>query len=237
MNKLFSKFQRLDEDKNTTVEGTGLGLAITKHLIEMMGGDIVVQSKYGEGSKFTVTLDQRISIEEVNLDNTISFSLNNIEIDIKDKKLLVVDDNNLNLKVARKALEPYTSNVELVESGFECLERLKSNNYDLILLDDMMPRMSGKETLVKIKEMGVTIPVIALTANAISGEREKYIKLGFDEYLSKPIDKKELERVLKRIFYNINNKKNENNKFESKFKDVSFEEIENMQDTIIVIKD
>jgi len=101
----------------------------------------------------------------------------------------------------------------------------------------MMPRMSGKETLVKIKEMGVTIPVIALTANAISGEREKYIKLGFDEYLSKPIDKKELERVLKRIFYNINNKKNENNKFESKFKDVSFEEIENMQDTIIVIKD
>jgi len=102
MNKLFSKFQRLDEDKNTTVEGTGLGLAITKHLIEMMGGDIVVQSKYGEGSKFTVTLDQRISIEEVNLDNTISFSLNNIEIDIKDKKLLVVDDNNLNLKVLEK---------------------------------------------------------------------------------------------------------------------------------------
>ena len=236
MNKLFSKFQRLDEDKNTTVEGTGLGLAITKHLIEMMGGEIVVQSKYGEGSKFTVTLDQRISIDEESTENTISLSLNNIEIDIKDKKILVVDDNNLNLKVAKKALEPYTSNVELVESGFECLERLKSNNYDLILLDDMMPKMSGKETLVKIKEMGVTIPVIALTANAISGEREKYIKLGFNEYLSKPIDKKELERVLKRVFYNINNKIVEN-KFESKFKDVSFEEIENMEDTIIVIKD
>ena len=235
MNKLFTKFQRLDEDKNTTVEGTGLGLAITKHLIEMMGGEIVVQSKYGEGSKFTVTLDQRISLEE-NVENTISYSLNNIEIDIKDKKVLVVDDNTLNLKVAKKALEPYTSNVELVESGFICLERLEENDYDLILLDDMMPKMSGKETLVKIKQMGVKTPIVALTANAISGEREKYINLGFNEYLSKPIDKRELERVLKRVFYNVNSKKVDN-KFESKFKDIPFEEVENMKDTIIVIKD
>jgi len=236
MNKLFTKFQRLDEDKNTTVEGTGLGLAITKHLVEMMGGEIVVQSKYGTGSKFTVTLDQRITLEEKNLDNTISFKLNEIEIDIKDKKLLVVDDNTLNLKVAKKALETYTTNIELIESGFECLERLKSNNYDLILMDDMMPKMSGKETLVKIKEMGVTTPVIALTANAISGEREKYINLGFNEYLSKPIDKKELERVLKRIFYNSNNVSSEG-KSESKFKEITLEEIENMEDTIVVIKD
>lgn len=234
INKLFTKFQRLEEDRNTTVEGTGLGLAITKHLIEMMGGEIVVQSKYGEGSKFTVTLDQRISIKS-NIEKSDNYDFKNIEIDIKDKKILVVDDNILNLKVAKKVLEKYTNNIELVESGFECLEKLKTNNYDLILLDDMMPKMSGKETLIKIKEIDKNIPIVALTANAISGEREKYITLGFNEYLSKPIDKKELDKVLKYIFYKKTDKKILNSN--SKFKDINIEQIEKNKDTIIILKD
>jgi signal transduction histidine kinase/ActR/RegA family two-component response regulator len=231
MDKLFTRFQRLDEDKNSTIEGTGLGLAITKHLVEKMNGDIVVQSKYGKGSKFTVTIDQRISLE--NVENAYSSNNDNKEINIKDKKILVVDDNILNLKVAKKTLEKYTTNVELVESGFICLDKLKENKYDLILLDDMMPKMSGKETLVKIKQLGINTPVVALTANAISGEREKYINLGFNEYLSKPIDKKELEIVLGKIFYDNTNTLNN----QTHFRDISIEEIENMKDVINVVEE
>lgn len=197
INKLFDKFQRLDEDKNTTIEGTGLGLAITKRLVELMNGQIVVQSKYGEGSKFTVTLDQRISVNQV---IKTEEHIQNDDIDIHNKKILVVDDNTLNLKVASKVLESFTTNITLVDSGFECINKLnEGNTYDVILLDDMMPKLSGKETLIKLKEMNISIPIVALTANAISGEREKYIEAGFDEYLAKPIDKKELERVLKKV--------------------------------------
>lgn len=197
INKLFDKFQRLDEDKNTTIEGTGLGLAITKRLVELMNGQIVVQSKYGEGSKFTVTLDQRISVNQV---IKTEEHIQNDDIDIHNKKILVVDDNTLNLKVASKVLESFTTNITLVDSGFECINKLnEGNTYDVILLDDMMPKLSGKETLIKLKDMNISIPIVALTANAISGEREKYIEAGFDEYLSKPIDKKELERVLKKV--------------------------------------
>lgn len=234
MNVLFSRFQRLEEDKNTTIEGTGLGLAITKHLVEMMGGEIVVQSKYGEGSKFTVTLDQRIGIEEKQINSKTNVDLSNIELNIRDKRILVVDDNKLNLKVAKKNLEKYTNNIDLVDSGYECLDRLEENEvYDLILLDDMMPKMSGKETLVRIKSMNIDVPIVVLTANALSGEREKYISMGFDEYLSKPIDKRELELVLKKIFY----QKNKNEITKTMFKEISFNEIEKLDDTIIVLKD
>ena len=195
IDKLFTKFERF-ENKNTTIEGTGLGLAITKKLVELMNGKIVVQSVYGKGSKFTVAIDQRVVNKEVSeIESTINVFEN---LDLHDKKVLVVDDNLINLKVATRLLQTYNLNVEVVTSGFECLEKINSgNNYDLVMLDDMMPRMSGVETLQKLKEnINYNIPTIALTANAISGMKEKYLENGFDDYLSKPIEKVELYRVI-----------------------------------------
>ncbi|MDD2181100.1 MAG: response regulator [Bacilli bacterium] len=196
IDKLFKKFQRLDEDLNTTIEGTGLGLAITKQLVELMQGKIVVQSKYGEGSKFTVSLDQRIEkvekVETLENDDIVE------EIDLTDKNILVVDDNKLNLKLVSKLLTKYNAKMVLVESGQECLDLIDNGQkYDLILLDDMMPKMRGTEVLKRLKSNDdFNIPIIALTANAITGMREKYLKAGFDDYLSKPIDKTELNRIL-----------------------------------------
>ena len=194
INKLFTKFQRLDEEKNQTIEGTGLGLAITKQLIDMMKGKVVVDSVYGEGSKFTFSLDQRIS--DAALDDTTSQM--NIVVDMTGKKILVVDDNKLNLKVADKLLRQYNVAVTLCNSGGDCLELINDGNkFDVILLDDMMPQMSGTETLHKLKAIpGYNIPTIALTANAINGMKEKYLSEGFDDYLSKPIDKNELYKTL-----------------------------------------
>ena len=193
---LFSKFQRLDEDKNTTIEGTGLGMSITKSLVEMMGGRIIVQSKYGEGSKFSVYLKQKIvamvdtSIQEEKKEEKVSYS---------DKKILIVDDNALNLKVAARLLKEFDLEPVLIDSGFACLDDIKKGNkYDLILMDDMMPKLSGTDTFRKLKEIeGFNTPVVILTANAVAGEKEKYLELGFDDYLAKPIDKIELKRVLK----------------------------------------
>lgn len=198
IDKLFQKFERLDEDKNTTLEGTGLGLAITKKLIEMMGGKIIVQSKYEVGSKFTVYIKQQIVsmkkqyIEEPEKTETI---------DLTGKKILVVDDNKMNLKVASRILKNYNAQIFESESGIECLERIRANEYyDLILLDDMMPRMSGVETLQRLKQIpSFNIPVIALTANALEGMKEKYIKDGFNDYLSKPFNKVDLEIVIKKF--------------------------------------
>ena len=199
INKLFTKFQRLDEDRNTTIEGTGLGLAITKQLIDLMGGKIVVHSTYGKGSKFTVAIDQKISKEVVEskvIDTTV-------DLDLTGKKILVVDDNKLNLKVATKVLEKYKPTLELSESGIDCLEKVKNTTYDLILLDDMMPRMSGSETLVRLKQMeNFNTPVVVLTANAISGMEKNYLDQGFDGYLSKPIDRDKLHEELSKVFKN-----------------------------------
>lgn len=196
IDKLFNKFQRIEEDMNTTIEGTGLGLAITKQLVEMMNGNIVVNSIYGEGSDFTAAIDQRISLKNITLES------NNIatQINLTGVKILIVDDNKLNLKVAKKLLLPYNCDVDICESGFECLEKIKGGNtYDLILMDDMMPKMRGTETLEKLKELeNFNIPTIALTANAITGMREHYLKCGFSDYLSKPIEKQELEKVLEK---------------------------------------
>ena len=197
LNKLFNKFERLDLKDNVTIEGTGLGLAITKKLVDMMHGKIVVQSVFGKGSKFTVSIDQRIvknptiKVEAINATHE--------KIEVKNKTVLVVDDNKINLKVAERLLQTYGVLVECVESGFICIDNLKSGKkYDLILMDDMMPRMSGVETLQKIKVEipEFDIPVIALTANALTGMREKYLADGFNDYLAKPINKDELNRVI-----------------------------------------
>lgn len=198
IDKLFNKFERLDEDRNTTIEGAGLGLAITKKLLEMMHGKIVVQSVYGKGSKFTISLDQRIvKNPSIKLDEV---KTNDIEIiNLSSKKVLVVDDNKLNIKVASRLLSPYKVEIVPAESGFEAIEILKEDKkIDLVLMDDMMPKMSGTETLKEIKKNSLYDgPIIALTANALTGMREKYIEHGFTDYLSKPIEKTELNRILK----------------------------------------
>ena len=198
INKLFSKFERFDLEKNITIEGTGLGLAITKKLVDLMNGKIVVQSSYGEGSRFTVAIDQKIvktptiTIKDQNEQKEVK------AFDVSGKRILVVDDNKLNLKVATRLLKEYNVEIETIDSGFECIEKIKAGQtYDLILMDDMMPKMTGTETIAKLKQIeGYNIPTIALTANAISGMKEKYMKAGFDGYLSKPIDKLELNRII-----------------------------------------
>jgi len=193
IDKLFNKFQRLDEDKNTTTEGTGLGLAITKRLVEMMGGKIVVQSEYGEGSIFTIYLKQEIRNSLYKKETTKE----SINLDLKNKRALIVDDNSLNLKVATKLLKTYNLDITCCTSGFECIEKVNNNEYDIILMDIMMPKMGGVETLKKLKGISsFDTPVIALTADAIQGKENKYKEVGFSDYLSKPIENNELVRVL-----------------------------------------
>ena len=197
IDSLFTKFNRLDEDRNTTIEGTGLGLAITKALVDMMGGQIVVQCKYGEGARLTVYLNQRLvelygKEEEKKEEDTLA--------SYHGSHVLVVDDNDLNLKIIDKLLKKYNIMTTLVASGKNCLDLINDHEYfDLILMDDMMPEMNGKETFAKLKEIeGFKTPVVALTANALSGMKEQYLKLGFNDYLAKPINKDELDEVLKK---------------------------------------
>ena len=197
INKLFTKFERLDIEKNNTIEGTGLGLAITKKLLELMGGQIVVQSVYGKGSKFTIALDQKIVTNPTTIVETKTVVATS-KLDLTGKKILVVDDNMINLKVASRLLKDYNCLVDTANSGFECIDKISNGaSYDLILMDDMMPKMSGVETFHKLKENeNFHIPTVALTANAISGMKEKYLQEGFQDYLAKPIEKTELYRVL-----------------------------------------
>ena len=196
IDKLFNKFERLDLEENVTIEGTGLGLAITKKLVELMNGKIVVQSVFGKGSKFTISIDQRVvNNPTIKLEETEELGE---KVITHNKKVLLVDDNKINLKVAERLLESYGIDTESVESGAAALEKIQNGEkYDMILLDDMMPKMSGVETLKKLKEIpGFKIITIALTANALTGMREKYLQDGFDDYLAKPINKNELNRII-----------------------------------------
>ena len=193
VDKLFTRFQRLDEDRNTTIEGTGLGLAITKQLTELMGGKVIVHTIFGQGSKFTAVINQKIESMDVveELDEQAS-------LDLSDVRILIVDDAPLNLKVATKLFQKYGANsIETCSSGFECLEKIQNGDeYDLLFLDDMMPKMSGVETFEKLRQNpNFHIPTIALTANAITGMREKYLASGFNDYLAKPMEQTELIRA------------------------------------------
>ena len=202
INKLFTKFERLDVEMNSTTEVTGLGLAITKSLVEMMGGKINVQSQFGKGSIFIVYLPQKISKHQ---SEKIDININELPIenqkDLSGKKILIVDDNKLNIKVAIKALQDFNFEIEECYDGLECLEKVKEKEYDLILMDIMMPNMSGESALAKLKEnREFKTPVIALTADAVSGAREKYIKEGFADYISKPFNKEEVKEKIEKIF-------------------------------------
>ena len=218
INKLFTKFERLDIEKNTTAEGTGLGLAITKSLIEMMGGKINVESRFGQGSIFMVNIPQKISkisapmTEKEIMDtasNLFGRKENNLQEETnisfekyKGKKILVVDDNKLNIKVARRALQNFEFEIDEAEDGQVCLDKINAGNeYDLILMDIMMPNMSGEETIKKLKEnKNFNTPVIALTADALSGAKEKYMQEGFVDYIAKPFSRDQIKEKLDNIF-------------------------------------
>lgn len=208
INRLFTKFDRLDVEKNTTTEGTGLGLAITKSLVEMMGGKINVQSQFGKGSIFMVQIPQQINkltkpMTEKELSDTLS-NLNKVNnnINYDNKKILVVDDNKLNIKVAMRALKDFNFIVDECYDGIECLDKIKQGNkYDLILMDIMMPNMNGEECIKNLKSIETfNTPVIALTADAVAGAKERYINLGFVDYVAKPFSKEQIKEKLDKIF-------------------------------------
>ena len=205
---LFDSFQRADMITNRTIEGTGLGLAICKRLVEGMGGHISVKSTYGIGSVFSFTYYQKIA------DATPMGNYDYLELPTQAEherksfiaplaKILVVDDNITNIKVARGILTMYQVRVDTAMSGQECLEKIEKNNYHMILMDQMMPEMDGIETTALIrkhKDPAIrNITIIALTANAISGTREMFLQNGFQEYISKPIALSSMEAILKKF--------------------------------------
>ena len=238
INKLFTKFERLDAEKNSTTEGTGLGLAITKALVEMMGGKINVQSQFGKGSIFVVQIPQKIS-QMVNPDQTVQIniapikqameqskletvmpqpssesvvtattpSVENKLVNYSGKKILIVDDNKLNIKVARRALKGFNFEIDECYDGQECLAKVvNGNEYDLILMDIMMPNMSGETAIAKLKENpDFKIPTIALTADAVAGAKEKYLGEGFIDYIAKPFSKDQIKEKLDFVFGNSSN--------------------------------
>ena len=213
IDKLFTKFERLDVEKNTTTEGTGLGLAITKHLVEMLGGKINVQSIYKSGSIFMVTIPQKISKMSKPLSDHNKNEKNKFKVDYSNKTILVVDDNKLNIKVALRSLEPLNfKEIDTCYNGQECLDKINSGKkYDCILMDIMMPVMNGEEALKKLQEIdGFNTPVIALTADAISGSEEKYKSLGFIAYVAKPFSKDTIKMKLDNILKNKSEKEIDN---------------------------
>lgn len=218
INRLFTKFERLDIEKNSTTEGTGLGLAITKALVEMMGGKINVESQFGKGSIFMVQIPQKIKtltkqireeelirnekIHQETARNTQSTVVLNSNINYSNKKVMIVDDNALNIKVAKRALKDFNLNIVESMSGQECLDKIQeSNDYDLILMDIMMPNMSGETTLKELQKIdNFKTPVIALTADALTGAKEKYLSEGFIDYIPKPFSKEQIKEKLDKIF-------------------------------------
>jgi len=199
ISRLFDKFDRLDIERNTTIEGTGLGLAITKKLVEMMGGTINVSSTYGKGSIFVVNLVQKISRMSKPIERTKKED--KASIDYSNKTILVVDDNELNLKVAERALSDLKVKIEESLTGKDAIEKVKKNKYDIILLDIMMPEMNGEETLKELKKLNdFDTPVIALTADALTGAKEKYLSEGFDGYVAKPFTRDQIKEKLDKVF-------------------------------------
>lgn len=205
--KLFEDFERFDYEKNRNIEGTGLGLAITARLVDMMGGSIEVESLYGSGSKFTISLPQKV-IDASPIGNYLDYRHITVQENktlaksfIAPKaKILVVDDLDMNRIVISRLLSRTKIQVVGVESGAAMLDIIKDNYFDLILLDHMMPGMDGVETLKESKKrannMCINTPVIALTANAIVGAKEEYLSAGFSDYLSKPVKPEDLEAMI-----------------------------------------
>ncbi|MDD7641974.1 MAG: response regulator [bacterium] len=205
MNGLFSAFQRLDEKRNRNIEGTGLGMSIVVRLLEQMGTNLEVESVYGEGSVFSFTLELPVMDEspigdiQTLHDRRMKEELSVRKPYAKGSRILVVDDNQINLAVLEGLMKDYEVELDCAISGKRALKMIGAKHYDLILLDHLMPEMDGIETLGHIRDMGgsyAKLPVIALTANVSGDSRRRYMQAGFSDFLEKPISVPELERVL-----------------------------------------
>jgi signal transduction histidine kinase/CheY-like chemotaxis protein/HPt (histidine-containing phosphotransfer) domain-containing protein len=214
VDKLFDEYTRFNNEANRTTEGTGLGMAITKHLVRMMNGEISVKSEKGKGSVFTGRLQQR-KVDEGTLGKEAVERLKQFRLGkmsqmrktaqiIRDYmpygKVLVVDDVETNLYVAKGLLAPYGLMVETALSGFETIEKIENGAvYDIVFMDHFMPKMDGIETVQKMRALGYALPIIALTANAMSGQAETFQNNGFDGFISKPIDIRQLNASLNQM--------------------------------------
>ncbi len=200
MSILFSAFQRLEEDKNSGIQGTGLGLDISKQYVALMGGDLQCDSVYGEGSTFYFTVDQKIVDPEpigvFKEEKKAGKSKYRAKFVAPSARIVVVDDNEMNLQVIKGLLKPTKVSLTLCKSGQECLDALENGDYHMVLLDHMMPVMDGPKTLENLRPDHPDIPVIALTANIMNGGEDYYKSLGFDDYLSKPVDAEKLEEMI-----------------------------------------
>lgn len=205
LGKIFEDFRQVDSKRNRSAEGTGLGLAIVKHLVEMMEGTIAVESTYGQGTTVTITIPQKIvdrtpvsempEIPQTDQKPTDLFTAPGI-------KVLIVDDNVINRKVARSFLKNYAFDLAEAESGPEAIELVRENRYDIIFMDHMMPGMDGIEAVEIIRrdcgENGAAAIIVALTANAMEGMREQFLQSGFQDFIAKPLDRRELNQLLLR---------------------------------------
>lgn len=200
--KLFKSFSQVDEKKNHSKEGTGLGLTICKQLAEQMGGSVGVESEYGKGSTFFFRIPQRILEREPVSEVEMSFD-ENVSLSCKDVKLLLVDDNKMNLKVAEGLLEPLGMEITTASNGKEAIEEVKSKKYDIVFMDHMMPIMDGVEATERIRKLDdeyfKQLPIVALTANVTEEARKEYTECGMNAFLSKPIKMSEVMRNLENL--------------------------------------
>jgi PAS domain S-box-containing protein len=210
---LFDEYSRFNPQANRDVQGTGLGMSITQHLIQLMNGEISVESEPGKGSVFTVKLPQGTTDHEVIgselAENLRQFRWSSVSSMKKAKivyepmpygSILIVDDVESNLYVAKGLTEPYKLSVDIASSGFEAIDKIKSGNvYDIVFIDHMMPEMDGIEAVKIIRGMNYTRPIVALTANALTGQEEMFLASGFNDYLSKPIDTQSLDILLNKL--------------------------------------
>lgn len=202
MPKLFQKFQRIEESRNRNIEGTGIGMSLTKQFVDMMQGKLYVESEYGKGTKFKVVIPQKV-IDSTPIGN------NALNLDIKtntaeiihtvDTNILVVDDNALNRKTITLLLKGTGIHCDTAENGKQCIQLVEENDYDIVFIDHLMPDMDGIETYNLMKQKNIAnMPVIMLTANAMSGAKERFLREGFNDFLSKPIDISRLFDIFKK---------------------------------------
>lgn len=211
--KIFGEFSQVDTRKNRFIQGTGLGLAISRHLAQMMGGEIEVKSVYGKGSTFTVIVRQKVE-GYIRIGEEIAHALGNHTykpmgirngngpVERPDARVLIVDDNQVNLIVAEGIMKPYHMQVDTADSGYEAIDMVQKKDYDIVFMDHMMPELDGVDTTRLIRNLPgrkyADLVIIALTANAVQGAKEMFLENGMQDFLAKPILSKELERILDR---------------------------------------
>jgi CheY-like chemotaxis protein len=213
LNRLFSEYSQVNKQANKAIEGTGLGLSISKRLTELMGGHIRAESEYGNGSTFTAEILQEIA-DGTPIGEEKAFALANFSYVPESKsmsfefqpmpngKVLIVDDVEINLIVAATLLEPYQMKVDCVDNGYDSVELIRGGEprYDIVFMDQMMPGMDGIEAVAAIRALGTeyarSLPIVALSANAIAGSEKMFLDHGFQDFLAKPIEQDKLDALL-----------------------------------------